>query len=182
MAKSTGLCISKDLTLPLAAVTATGIVLGGKGMGKTNFGSVLVEEMTAAGLRWTVLDPMGVWWGMRHAADGSGKGVECLILGGVHGDIPIEATGGAVVADLIVDSAANVIIDISRDANGKMRSISERIRFATDLGKQLYERQGSLVNGKRRPPIAVVMDEAARFIPQQVRSGDVAARRRHWSA
>ncbi len=51
--------ISEELLLPKDVVTSTLIVYGGKGMGKTNFGSVLVEELTAAGLRWAVLDPLG---------------------------------------------------------------------------------------------------------------------------
>src|SRR4051812_14105023 len=95
--------ISAELALPLDVVTSTVVVYGGKGMGKTNLGSVLVEELAKAGLRWSVLDPLGVWWGLRHAKDGKGPGIECLVLGGVHGDIPIEPTGGAVVADLVVD-------------------------------------------------------------------------------
>ena len=165
--------ISEDLSLPLNAVTSTVVVYGGKGMGKTNFGGVVVEELSKTGLRFSVLDPMGVWWGIRHSADGKGPGVECLILGGAHGDIPIEPTGGAVIADLVVDNRVNVIIDISRKANGEMWSIGERIRFATDYGRQLFKRQGSLVDGKRREPICQLIDEAARFIPQMVRSGDV---------
>lgn len=98
--------ISDGLSLPIATVTSTLIVYGGKGMGKTNLGAVLVEELTRAGLRWSVLDPMGVWWGLRHAQDGEGPGIECLILGGARGDIPIEPTGGAVVADLVADEKA----------------------------------------------------------------------------
>jgi hypothetical protein len=39
-----------------------------------------------------------------------------LILGGIHGDLPIEPTAGAVVADLVVDEDVSVIIDISRHA------------------------------------------------------------------
>jgi hypothetical protein len=175
MSKSKLLRISPDLALPYSTVTATTVVYGGKGMGKTNFGAVLVEELSAAGLRWAVLDPMGVWWGMRHSEDGKGSGVECLILGGAHGDIPIEPTGGAVIADLVADEKVNVIIDISRNANGEMWSIGERMKFATDYGKQLFRRQGSLVDKQRREPICQIIDEAARFIPQMIRSGDVAA-------
>ena len=78
--------ISKSLALPLDAVTSTLVVYGGKGMGKTNFGSVLVEEMTKKHLRWAVLDPLGVWWGLRHSADGQGPGIECLIVGGESGE------------------------------------------------------------------------------------------------
>lgn len=161
-----------QLLLPDSTVTSTLIVYGGKGMGKTNFGSVIVEELTKARLRWSVLDPLGVWWGLRHSADGKGPGIECVILGGVHGDIPIEPTGGAVVADLVIDEDANVVVDFSRRPGGKLWSKGERIRFATDYALRLYERQGELVGGRRRAPLFVVLDEAARYIPQQVRSGD----------
>lgn len=183
LAKHKGLKISDELTLPRNAVTSTIVVYGGKGMGKTNFGAVLVEELSANGLRWSVLDPMGVWWGMRHSADGKGNGVECLILGGAHGDIPIEPTGGAVIADLVADETANVIIDISRKANGEMWNVSERIRFANDYGKQLFRRQGSLVDGQRREPLCQVIDEAARYIPQMIRAGqpEVAMCANTWS-
>jgi hypothetical protein len=136
-------------------------------MGKTNLGSVLMEELARAGLRFSVVDPMGVWWGLRHDKSGKGKGIEVLILGGVHGDIPIEPTAGAVVADLVVDESVNVVIDISRRADGTMWSIGERIRFVTDYAKRLYQR-----HGERRRPLMQVIDEAARFIPQMLRKGD----------
>ena len=165
--------ISPDLSLPDDVVTSTTIVYGGKGMGKTNFGSVLIEELTKAGLRWCLLDPMGVAWGLRHSKDGKGPGVECVILGGAHGDIPIEPTAGAIVADLVVDENANVIIDFSRKANGKMWTAGERIRFVTDYTVRLFERQGELVGGRRREPLIQILDEAARYIPQTIPSGAV---------
>lgn len=164
--------ISPDLSLPLDAVTSTLVVYGGKGMGKTNLGAVLVEELSYAGLRWSALDPLGVWWGLRHSKDGSGPGIECVILGGVHGDIPIEPTGGAVAADLVVDETANVIIDFSRKPSGEMWSIGERVRFVTEYVKRLYQRQGGLADGKRREPIFQLLDEAARFIPQIIPAGN----------
>jgi uncharacterized protein len=159
--------ISKDLSLPVDAVTSTLIIYGGKGMGKTNSASVLVEEFAAADLRFAVIDPMGVWWGLRHDADGKGNGIEALILGGIHGDLPIEPTAGALVADLVVDEAVSVIIDISRRPDGSMWSISERVRFVTAYAKRLYQRQG-----EKRRPIMQVIDEAARFAPQMVRQGE----------
>lgn len=167
-----GLEISKDLTLPPETVTSALVVYGGRGMGKTNLGGVLVEELSHLGLRWVVADPVGVWWGLRHDKDGKGPGIECLILGGPHGDIPIEPTGGAVVADLVADESVNVIIDFSRKPNGEMWGVGEKIRFMTEYGKRLFQRQGSLVGGKRREPLMQVVDEAARFIPQTVRSGE----------
>lgn len=159
--------IADDLKLPRDVVTSTLVVYGGKGMGKTNLGSVLMEELAAADLKFAVLDPMGVWWGLRYSEDGKGPGIKALILGGVHGDIPIEPTGGAVVADLVVDEEVSVVIDISRRPDGTMWSIGERIRFVTSYCQRLYQRQG-----ERRRPIMQVIDEAARFIPQTVRKGE----------
>src|SRR5271154_3680440 len=100
---------SPSLSLPADAVTSTIVVYGGKGMGKTNLASVLVEEFAAAALRFAVVDPMGVWWGLRHGADGKSQGIKVLILGGIHGDLPITPESGALVADLVVDEDASVI-------------------------------------------------------------------------
>lgn len=165
--KSRALEISVGLSLPPDTVTSTLVVYGGKGMGKTNLGSVLMEELAEARLRFAVIDPMGVWWGLRHDKDGKGKGIEVLILGGIHGDIPIEPTAGAVVADLVADESVNVVIDISRRPDGTMWSIGERIRFVRDYSKRVYQRQG-----ERRRPLMQVIDEAARFIPQVVRKDE----------
>lgn len=163
--------ISEDLSLPLDTVTSTIGVLGGKGMGKTNFGSVLVEELSKAGMHWSYLDPLGVVWGLRHSADGKGPGVEAVILGGVHGDIPIEPTGGTVVADFVVDEPVNVIVDFSRKIGGETWSKGEKIKFVTEYAERLFKRQGDLLNGRRREPIFQILDEAARYIPQLIPHG-----------
>lgn len=163
----TKLKISPDLSLPTNAATSTLIVYGGKGMGKTNFGAVLAEELYDASVRFAALDPMGVLWGLRHDAGGKGAGIKVLILGGIHGDLPIEPTAGAVVADLVVDEDVSVIIDISRRSDGSMWSIAERVRFVTAFSKRFYQRQG-----EKRRPVHLVIDEAARFAPQIVRQGE----------
>jgi uncharacterized protein len=164
--------ISDDLLIPKDVVTSTLIVYGGKGMGKTNLGAVLVEELSKQNLRWCALDPLGVWWGLRYSQDGKSAGVECVILGGSHADFPIEPTGGAVVADMVVDETANFIIDFSRKPSGEMWSIGEKIRFITDYAYRLFQRQGELVGGVRREPIFQLLDEAARYIPQIIPAGN----------
>src|SRR6266508_3082010 len=141
-------------------------------MGKTNLGSVLVEELTKAGLRWCALDPMGVWYGLRHSADGKGPGIEHVVLGGPHADLPILPTGGAVVADFVVDETVNLVIDFSRKPSGEMWSIGEKVRFVTDYALRLFQRQGELVDGRRRPPLLQLLDEAARYVPQLIPSGN----------
>jgi uncharacterized protein len=164
------LSISSDLSLYLPAdtVTQTIVVYGGRGTGKTNFGRVLAEELSECKRRFAVIDPMGVWYGLQYAADGKSPGIEVLVLGGKHGDIPIEPTGGAVVADLVADEEVDVIVDISRRTDGKMWSKGEKIRFVTDYVTRLYERQG-----ERRRPLMQIIDEAARYIPQMARAGDI---------
>lgn len=169
----TKLHISPDIALPEDVVTSTLVIYGGKGMGKTTLGSVLVEELTKARLRWSLLDPMGVAWGLRHSKDGKGRGVECVLLGGAQGDIPIEPTGGAIVADLVVDENVNTIIDFSRKKSGEMWSIGEKVRFVTEYTHRLFRRQGELVNGQRREPLMQILDEAARYIPQVIPSGAI---------
>lgn len=159
--------ISTVLALPPDTITASTVVYGGKGTGKTNFAAVLAEEVATAGLRFSLLDPMGVTWGLRHDLSGKGPGIEVLILGGIHGDIPIEPTGGQVVADLVVDENVSVIIDISRRPDGTMWAIAERVRFVRDYCKQIYRR-----NGEKRRPFLQIIDEAARFAPQTIRAGD----------
>jgi hypothetical protein len=174
--------IGAGLDLTLDAVTATLLVYGSKGMGKTNLLSVVLEEMSKAALRWCSIDPIGVHWGLRHAADGRGDGVPCLILGGTHGDMPITPGSGEIVADLVADEHVNVIVDCSRDHLGKMWTHGERTRFITAFIRRLYMRQGSLVDGQRRDPIFVALDEAARYIPQQIPHGnpDLAASVAAW--
>jgi hypothetical protein len=135
---------------------------------------VLVEEMTKAALRWAVLDPLGVWWGLRHSADGKGPGIECLIVGGLHGDLPLEPTAGAVVADLVAEEeGTNVVIDFSRKPNGEMWSMGEKIRFVTDYALRLFKRQGEISGNVRRSPLMQILDESARYIPQVIPSGAI---------
>jgi hypothetical protein len=160
--------ISDDLNLPLETVAQTLVVYGGKGMGKTNLGSVLAEELYAVKLRFSVIDPMGVWWGLQHGQKRGEPGLEVLILGGLHGDLPIEPTGGEVVADLVADESISVVIDISRKADGKAWSKGEKVRFVTAYLTRLYERQV-----ERRDSLMQIVDEAARYAPQGLRSGDV---------
>jgi hypothetical protein len=164
--------ISPDLSLPLDIVTSTLVVYGTKGMGKTVLAAVLAEELAAVGLRWAWLDPLGVGYGIRYAADGRGPGVECLILGGVHGDIPIQPDGGAAVADVVVEERINILIDFSRKKSGEMWSIGEKIRFVTAYAKRLFQRQGDIIKGRRREPLFQILDEAARYIPQNFSAGN----------
>lgn len=159
--------LSKDIEFPADMVTASGVIYGGKGMGKSSLGiGVIPEELYRIGLKFSLIDPMGVGYGLQHGADRTSKGIEVLIIGGKHGDIEIEPTSGAVVADLVVDEHVSTVVDISRHKNGKMWSKAEKIRFVADYCTRLYERQG-----EKMEPLLVIIDEAGRFCPQMIPHG-----------
>ena len=158
--------ISPTLSLPIDAVTQKFGILGRTGSGKSYAATKLAEEMLEAKAQIVVLDPVGVWWGLRVGTiktdSGPPAGFEIPILGGLHGDIPLEPGGGALIADLIVDKMISAVVDLS----GFL--LSEQRRFATDFAMQFFHRKKA-----QRSAVHLFVEEAQEFVPQNVR-GDVA--------
>lgn len=154
----TGLRISPDVELPRDAVTETFAILAKRGAGKSYAASVLVEEMLRAQLQVVVIDPMGAWWGLRSSADGKGPGFPIAILGGDHGDVPLEHTAGELVADLVVDERLSAVLDVSTFSK------AERKRFVTDFAERLYRRN--------REALHLVLEESDLFAPQRAMHGE----------
>lgn len=162
------LTISPDFRLPYEAQTRTFVVYGGKGKGKSNLGAVLCEEFAEAGLKFCVIDPLDVFWGLRHGKTKDEQGIDVVILGGTHADLPIEPGAGNIAADFVVDESASVII-VMRRGNGEMWTNGERIRFMRDFATRLFQRQG-----EHRQPLHLIVDEAGRFVPQMPAKNDLA--------
>lgn len=154
--------ISRDLALPVDVVTESIAILAKRGAGKTYTANVLVEEMLKAKLQVVVLDPMHAWFGLRSSADGRGEGFPIAILGGPRGDVPLEPTGGVLVAELVVDERLSAVIDLSPFSK------TERRRFVADFLERLYQRN--------REAMHVVLEEADLFAPEGKlkRAGDEA--------
>lgn len=153
----TSLRISPDLALPLEAVSQTFAVLAKRGAGKTYTTLVLVEEMLKANLQVVVADPVGVTWGLRSSADGKQAGLPIVVLGGDHGDLPLEVGAGQLIADLVVDERLSVVLDLSHFRKG------EQVRFMEAFAETLYHRN--------RSPLHLVLDEADAFAPQRPMPG-----------
>jgi hypothetical protein len=145
--------VSDSLSLPDDAVTQTFAILAMKGAGKTNTGRVIAEEMYAAHLPFVVIDPVGSWWGLRSAGDGKGPGLPLPVFGGRHGDVPLERTAGAVLADLVVDERLTCILDLSEFSEG------DKTRFLIDFAERLYRRNTD--------PLHLFLEEADDYIPQR---------------
>lgn len=145
--------ISDDLALPIGAVVETFAILGKRGKGKTGTAVVMAEEMIGAGLPVLIVDPVGVWWGLRSSANGKGAGLPVVIFGGDHADIPLTDKAGVVVADAIVDGRFPAILDLSHLSKAAMR------RVMADFVERLYHRN--------REALHVIFDEADLLAPQR---------------
>ncbi|WP_141564230.1 helicase HerA domain-containing protein [Mycolicibacterium palauense] len=151
------IALSADFTMPVDAVTATYAILGKKGRGKTYTASVLAEELMDAGCLICVIDPTGVWHGLRSSADGREAGYPVVILGGDHADIALRPDQGAAIAELIAQQRFPAVLDLSL-----MRK-AERRAFAADFLETLYWRN--------REPLHLIIDEADEFAPQRAPAG-----------
>lgn len=156
--------ISDALSLPLEAVTETFGLLAQRGAGKSNAAVVMAEEMYRAGLHWVAIDPKGDWWGLRSSRDGSGPGLPIVIFGGSKADVPLEPTGGPLLADLIVNERITCVLDVSEFTE------AEKTRFLAGHGRE-EGFAGRLFRKKNRDqdPTHLFLEEAHDYIPQQAR-------------
>jgi hypothetical protein len=152
--------LARNLKLPTDAVTQTFAFMGRRGSGKTYACGKLAEELLDIGTQVVVLDPVGNWWGLRTLENGK-PGYSIPVLGGANGDIPLEPTGGTVVADFVVKTGTSMVIDLSRFRK------NDRKRFVVDFAEELFHK-------KKDAPSAlhVIIDEAQHFVPQRVLGGD----------
>ena len=58
--------------LPVAVLDERLAIVGTSGSGKTYAAKGLVERLLEGGARVCVVDPLGVWWGLRAGAEGPG--------------------------------------------------------------------------------------------------------------
>lgn len=131
--------LSLDLTLPFEAVTQTFGILGQKGSGKTTAAAVMVEEMLRHHLPVAVIDPTGGWWSLRASRDEARPGFPITVLGGEHGDLPLESTGGAVIIDrwrAALKLGERKMLDaLERSKDGLLREeLGKQTGFAYDGG------------------------------------------------
>ena len=154
--------ISNTLSLPLNAVTQKFAFLGRTGSGKTYAASKLAEEMLAAKAQVVVLDAVGVWYGLRIAADGVSPGISIPVFGGLHGDVPLDPSSGQYIADLVVDKTLSVVLDVSQFEHD-----SDKAKFAEGFASRFFYR-------KKAAPSAVhvFLEECQEFVPQNIQKGE----------
>lgn len=127
-------------------------ILGINGSGKTYTAKGCVEALLEKKERVCIIDPTGVWWGLKSSATGKSGGFPVVVFGGEHADLPISGLHGETIAEAIGTSNTPAIIDTSLMRGG------ERTKFFTDFAETLRI--------KNSGPLHLFIDEAHLFCPQ----------------
>jgi hypothetical protein len=140
--------------LPADALDDRIAIVGTAGSGKTYAAKGFVERLLETGARIAIVDPLGVWWGLRAGADGSAPGFPVIVFGGQHADVPIAAETGGALGRLIAGRALACVVDLS-----ELGSSTARRRFMAAFAEALYE--------ANKEPLHLVLDEADLWAPQR---------------
>ena len=140
--------------LPADAFDDRIAIVGTAGSGKTYAAKGFVERLLESGARVAIVDPLGVWWGLRASADGSAPGYPVIVFGGKHADVPITSDMGVALGRIIVREALVCVVDLS-----DLGSNAARRRFMAAFAEALYE--------TNEEPLRLVLDEADLWAPQR---------------
>lgn len=157
------LTISKDLKLPLEIVTQTVAILAKRRVGKSYTMRGMAEQFLELGQQVILVDPKGDQWGIRSSADGKKPGFSVLILGGEHGDLPLEVNGGELVAKLAVEERVSMLLDLSSFRKHEVST------FMAIFLENLYRLKAQ---ERFRTPVMLIVDEADAIAPQKPQKGE----------
>lgn len=135
--------------------------IGTSGSGKTYNAGSAAERILKSRARVVVVDPLGVWWGLRLLADGkTASPFNVAIFGGPHGDLPLTENAGALIGETAATMAESCIVDLS-----ELGSKSADRRFMTAFLDTIYRKAPG-------EPFHLIVDEADLFAPQKPPKGD----------
>lgn len=145
--------LSEDLALPVDAATQTFLNVGKRGSGKSTTAARLVEQLLKAKVPVVVLDPVDTWWGLKASKDG-GPGHDIYVFGGRHADLPLEPGGGALIADVLCEHHASMVLSV-KHISGRARGT-----FMRDFIQTLFQKWTGGV-------LHLVLEEAHELAPQK---------------
>ena len=142
--------------LPHSALDERLAIVGTSGSGKTYAAKGLVERLMGQGARVCVVDPLGVWWGLRLGPDGAApSGYPVVVFGGRHADVALDESMGAALGRLVGTRPLACVVDVS-----DLGSSAARRGFMTAFMEALYQ--------ANTEPLHLVLDEADLWAPQRV--------------
>lgn len=141
--------------IPDSALDDRLAIVGVSGSGKTYAAMTAVERLQERAAKVVIVDPLGVWWGLRLKANGKAPAFPVVIFGGQHADIPITEASGRLLGETVAGMAESCIIDLS-----ELGSKAAERRFMLALLEGIYRKaSGSLFH--------LVFDEADLWAPQR---------------
>jgi hypothetical protein len=159
MGRENGHVAAKDMNrvnhpIPDAALSTASAIVGRTGSGKTFTAKGAAEALLEQQRRVCIVDPTGAWWGLRLLADGKAPSpFSVVIVGGDHGDVPLDASMGKQLGALIASGRlAQCVVDVSDFSN------TEAVRFLTDFFEELYR--------ANKGALHLILDEADMMAPQ----------------
>lgn len=146
------------LPIPIDAILEDRLaIVGTAGSGKTYAAGVLTESVLADGHRAIIVDPLGVWYGLRLRQDGvTPSRFNPVIFGGKHGDLSLTEHGGQVIGEAVAGMAQSCVLDLSQFGT----TASER-RFMLAFLTALYR-------NTTNSPVHIIFDEADMWAPQKI--------------
>ncbi len=127
-------------------------ILGKAGSGKTYTAKGIAEALLTERKRVCIIDPTGVWWGLRSNASGTKAAFPIVVFGGEHADVPLSEGHGHAIAEIIASTDTSAVIDT------RHMGVGERTRFFADFAETLLR--------KNKGPLHLIIDEAHLFAPQ----------------
>lgn len=135
--------------------------VGTSGSGKTYSAGSAVERLLHKRARVVIVDPLGVWWGLRLLADGNTPSpFNVAIFGGPRGDLPLNQHAGELIGETAATMAESCIVDLTQ-----LGTKSAERRFMTGFLDAIYRKAVG-------EPFHLVVDEADLFAPQKPPKGD----------
>jgi hypothetical protein len=147
--------------IPNAALDDRLGFIGTSGSGKTYNAGGAVERLLEKRARVVIIDPLGVWWGLRLDAEGKRPSpFNVAIFGGMRGDLPLTEHAGALIGETAATMVESCIVDLR-----ELGSKSAERRFMTAFLDTIYRKAGG-------EPFHLIVDEADLFAPQKPQGGD----------
>lgn len=144
--------------IPDAALDEDIAILGRKGGGKSYTAKGIVERLLDMGRRVLVLDPLGVWAGLRTSADGESAGYPIAIFGGLRGDLPLDPAAAEPMARIIAAENLPAVIDLADLSKAAQQSFL--LKFLHELRRVNHD------------ALTIVLEEADVFAPQNPQGDD----------
>jgi hypothetical protein len=153
-----------SLEIDAAAYGSQGnAILGTKDSGKTYTATFMAERLFAAGVPFTVFDPVGIWRFLR--VPGAGPGLPVAIAGGAPGDLPLTPATAASIVEAAMQAGVSLVLDLYSMELSK----ADWRRIVRDSVKLLLHKNAP--HGLRH----IFIEEAHEFVPQLVTDGLVYA-------